>query len=69
MIRFSYVLGGIAAGILVVPPVRQRFDDKIFKHLRNYNTTLGQYNRFNTQEEFYEMLGNVGKGVVTFFEA
>ena len=50
MIKFSYVLGAIAAGIIIVPPARHRFDDKIFKHIRNYNTTLGQYNRFNTQE-------------------
>lgn len=67
VIRFSYILGGLAAGIYVIPPARQRFDEKIFKHLRNYNATLGQYNRFNTQEEFYEMLGNVGNGVLTFF--
>lgn len=61
------MLGAVAAGIYVIPPVRRRFDEKIFKHVRNYNATLGQYNRFNTQEEFYGMLSNVGKGVTTFF--
>lgn len=50
MIKFSYVLGGLALGIYVIPPVRRRFNDKIFKHVRNYGTTLGQFNRFNTQE-------------------
>lgn len=65
--RLSYIIGGVVAGIYVIPPVRRRFDDKIFKHVRNYGATLGQYNRFNTQEEFNEMLYNVGNGVVTFF--
>ena len=67
MIKFSYVLGGLAAGIYVIPPLRHRFDEKIFKHFRNYNATLGQYNRFNTQKEFYEMLSNVGNGAINFF--
>lgn len=65
--RVSYIIGAVAAGIYIVPPVRKRFNDKIFKHVRNYGATLGQWNRFNTQEQFYDMLGNVGTGVRTFF--
>lgn len=67
MIRFSYILAGLGVGIYAIPPVRRRFDEKIFKHVRNYGATLGQWNKFNTQEEFYEMLTNVGGGVTTFF--
>jgi hypothetical protein len=48
--RVSYIIGAVAAGIYIVPPVRKRFNDKIFKHVRNYGATLGQWNRFNTQE-------------------
>lgn len=47
--RVSYIVAGVAATIYVIPPVRRRFDEKIFKHFRNYGATLGQYNRFNTQ--------------------
>lgn len=67
MVRVSFIIAGVTAGIYVIPPVRRRFDNKIFKHVRNYGATLGQYNKFNTQEEFYEMLSNVGNGVATFF--
>ena len=67
MVRISYIIAGVAAGIYVIPPVRRRFDEKIFKHVRNYNATLGQWNRFNTQEEFYDMLTNIGKGAATVF--
>lgn len=67
VVRVSFIIAGVAAGIYVIPPVRRRFDNKIFKHVRNYGATLGQYNKFNTQEEFYEMLTDVGKGVTTFF--
>ena len=59
------LVGGV---ILVVPPLRRHFDQKIWKHFRNYNATLSQYNRFNTEEEFHEFLGNVGHGLATFFD-
>jgi hypothetical protein len=48
VIKISYILAGTIGTILVVPPLRHRFDHKIWKHVRNYNTTLGQYNKFNT---------------------
>ncbi len=48
MMKFSYILGGLAIGIYVIPPGRRQFNDKIFKHVWNYGTTLGQFNRFNT---------------------
>lgn len=67
MAKYAYIFGAVAGTIYVIPPLRHRFDEKIFKHFRNYNATLGQYNKFNTQEEFYEFLGNVGNGVATFF--
>lgn len=44
------VFGGV---LFLVPPLRNHLDQKIWKHVRNYNTTLSQKNRFNTQEEFY----------------
>lgn len=59
------LLGGV---IYVVPPLRSHFDRKIFKHFRNYNTTLNQRNRFVTQQEFYEFIGNVGRGAITIFD-
>jgi len=58
------VFGGV---LFVIPPLRHHLDQKIWKHVRNYNTTLSQKNRFNTQEEFYEFLGNVGHGFATIF--
>lgn len=40
---------GLATGVIVlIPPLRHHFDQKIYKHIRNYNTTLNQRNRFNT---------------------
>ncbi len=59
------VVGGT---IVLIPPFRRHFDHKIWKHFRNCNTVLSQRNRFNTQEEFYEFLGNVGTGFITFFD-
>ena len=59
------VAGGV---IMVVPPFRRHFDQKIWKHFRNYNTSLSQDNRFNTEEEFHEFLGNLGHGLATFFD-
>ena len=59
------LVGGV---IYIIPPFRHHFDQKIFKHVRNYNTTLNQRNRFNTEEEFHEFLGNIATGVVTFFD-
>ena len=59
------IAGGV---VLVVPPFRRHFDQKIWKHFRNYNTSLNQPNRFNTQEEFHEFIGNLGHGVATFFD-
>jgi hypothetical protein len=49
VIKISYVLAGVFGTIMVIPPLRQRFDNKIWKHVRNYNATLGQYNKFNTE--------------------
>lgn len=46
-------------------PVHTHLDHKIYKHFRNYNTTLNQRKRFNTQEEFYEFLGHVFQGIKT----
>ena len=45
LLRAVAVVGGVIA---VVPPFRTHFDQKIFKHIRNYNTTLNQRNKFNT---------------------
>lgn len=59
------IVGGT---IVLIPPFRRHFDHKIWKHFRNYNTTLSQRNRFNTEEEFHDFLCNVGNGVITFFD-
>ena len=61
-------LGLVAGTIYVIPPLRHHVDQKLWKHVRNYNTALNQRNKFNTQEEFYEFLGNLGNGLVTFFD-
>jgi hypothetical protein len=58
----------VGGTIVVVPPLRHHFDQKIWKHVRNYNTALNQRNKFNTQEEFYEFLSNIGNGLITFFD-
>lgn len=58
----------VGGTIVLIPPVRHHFDQKIWKHVRNYNTTLNQRNKFNTEEEFHEFLGNLGHGVATFFD-
>jgi hypothetical protein len=68
MARILRILALTSATIYVIPPLRNHFDQKIFKHFRNYNQTLNQRNRFATQEEFYEFLGNVGNGIATFFD-
>jgi len=68
MVKIGRALALIGATIYVIPPARTHFDQKIFKHIRNYNTTLNQRNKFNTQEEFYDFLGNLGNGLVTFFD-
>lgn len=62
------ILAIVGGTIYVIPPLRHHFDQKLFKHVRNYNTTLNQRNRFNTEEEFHEFLGNVGNGLATFFD-
>lgn len=62
------VLALVGGTIYVIPPVRLHIDQKLWKHVRNYNTTLNQRNRFNTEDEFHEFLGNLGHGVVTFFD-
>jgi len=49
VIKLSYIIAGTFATIVAIPPLRNRFDQKVWKHIRNYNTTLGQYQRFNTQ--------------------
>lgn len=51
--RIVKALALVGGTIAVVPPLRHHFDQKIWKHVRNYNTTLNQRNRFNTQEEFH----------------
>ena len=61
-------LGLVAGTIYVIPPLRHHVDQKLWKHVRNYNTALNQRNKFNTQEEFHEFLGNLGHGLVTFFD-
>jgi hypothetical protein len=66
VVKLSYIAVVIGGGIYLIPPLRKRFDDKIFRHLRNYNASLGQYYKFNTQEEFYELLGDLKTGVTTF---
>ena len=63
------VLALVGGTIVLIPPVRNHFDQKIWKHVRNYNTTLNQRNKFNTEEEFHEFLGNIGHGLATFFDA
>lgn len=60
---------GVAGFILVVPPVRQRFDNKVFRHIRNWNHSLNNPNKFVTQEEFHGMLSNVGKGLLTIYKS
>ena len=65
LLKSLALVGGV---IYVIPPLRHHFDQKIFKHVRNYNTTLNQRNRFNTEEEFHDFLGNLGNGLVTFFD-
>ena len=59
----------VGGTIYVIPPLRHHVDQKIWKHVRNYNTTLNQRNRFNTEEEFHQFLGNLGHGIATFFDA
>lgn len=66
--RIAQGLAIVGGTILLIPPLRRHFDHKIWKHVRNYNTTLTQRNRFNTEEEFHDFLGNVGKGIITFFD-
>jgi hypothetical protein len=61
-------IGLVSGVVILIPPLRHHFDQKIFKHVRNYNTTLNQRNKFNTEEEFHEFLGNLGHGLVTFFD-
>jgi hypothetical protein len=68
VVKFSYIVLALGGGIYLIPPLRRRFDDKIFRHLRNYNASLGQYSKFNTQEEFYELLGDLRIGATTFFQ-
>ncbi len=61
-------LGVVSGVVILVPPLRHHFDQKIFKHVRNYNTSLNQRNKFSTEEEFHDFLGNLGHGIVTFFD-
>ena len=43
----------VCGTIYVIPPLRHHVDQKLWKHVRNYNTALNQRNRFNTEEEFH----------------
>jgi hypothetical protein len=49
MVKLFRVAAVTAGVIYVIPPLRNHFDHKIFKHFRNYNTTLNQRNKFNTE--------------------
>ena len=46
----TLVLLGVTAFIVAVPPVRRRFDEKVFRHFRNWNRSLNNPNQFVTQE-------------------
>ena len=41
---------GATALIFAIPPVRRRFDDKVFRPIRNWNRSLNNPNKFVTQE-------------------
>lgn len=60
---------GVGAIIFLIPPVHRRFDNKVFRHIRNWNHSLNNPNKFVIQEEFHEMLGNVGKGLLTIYKS
>ena len=60
---------GVGAMLMAIPPVRRRLDDKVLRHVRNYNNGLDNSNKFVTQEEFVVMLKNVGKGMLTIYKA
>lgn len=45
----TLALLGVTAFVVVIPPVRRRFDEKVFRHLRNWNRSLNNPNRFVTQ--------------------
>ena len=68
MVKLLKTLALVGGTIYIIPPLRNHFDQKIFKHVRNYNTALNQRNKFNTEEEFHEFLGNIGNGLLTFLD-
>jgi len=42
-------------------------DRNIARPIRNYWKNLDEPDKFQTQEEFYEFLGDLGKGIVNMF--
>ena len=44
----KYTLGGTFV-LFLIPPFRHRFDDKIWRHVRNWNAN-DHWDRFRTQE-------------------
>lgn len=45
----TLALAGVVAFIMVIPPIRKRFDDKVFRHIKNWNNGLLNPNKFVTQ--------------------
>lgn len=56
----------LATGCLISKDFRYSFDRNIARPIRNYSKNLDDYDKFQTQEEFYEFLGNLGTGITNF---
>ena len=52
---------------LVFPGNYRKFDREILRPIRNYRVGLQDYNRFQTQEEFYSFLGELRSGFGNLF--
>jgi len=68
----SKVILGTAATLFAlsfIPPVHNHLDNKIYRHVRNWNASLGHWNKFVMQEEFYAMLKGIGHGLITFYKS
>lgn len=68
----SKVVIGAAAGLFVlsyVTPVQNHLDNKIYRHIRNWNANTEHWNRFVTQEEFHAMFKGIAHGLATFYKS
>ena len=54
---------------LISDDFRFKVDRNLVRPYRNYKRNLSDVEKFQTQEEFYEFIGNMGKGFVNMFRS